>query len=238
MNYGFEFTVETFQNRPGVVTAKTDIGFFLTLPLPVQYCAIGGTDTGGTVDPGGDTSKPTISTKPATNILDTSATLQGEVIDTGGYVNCNSYFEWGTTTSYGSSHFLGPFGTGDYDITANNLIPGTIYHFRMKSSNPEGWAFGNDMTFTTTGGGSAQLSVQTNPATNVATTTARLNGTLTLFTSTGELAHRMARARHYLHPPTRLQHSLPISLLCLQEQLIIIDLLSKTAVTTGPTETI
>ena len=88
------------------------------------------------------------------------------------------YFEYGTTTNYGSFSVTnsvpsGRFVTNVSDVLSN-LAPATTYHFRADISNSLGMFTGNDLTFTT-------LSTAiTLPATDVQVTTATLNGLLTL----------------------------------------------------------
>lgn len=93
--------------------------------------------------------KPTAQTKTATSIADTSATLNG-------YINPNgqgttAYFEYGTTTGYGSTTPQGNFGTTPQDLAypISGLTPGTIYHFRIVAYNSGGTRYGNDQTFQT-----------------------------------------------------------------------------------------
>jgi hypothetical protein len=58
-----------------------------------------------------------------------------------------------------------------------SLTANTTYHFRIVASNTAGTRFGNDTTFTTLTMTGFPV-VTTNPATNVTTSSARLNGTL------------------------------------------------------------
>ena len=100
---------------------------------------------------------PSASTNAATNVTATSATLEGTV-----FPNQNDttyYFEYGTTTAYGTqTPTQGPVGgnagkSANADVTG--LTPSTTYHFRVVAVNSAGTSVGNDMTFTTlaTGGG-------------------------------------------------------------------------------------
>lgn len=120
--------------------------------------------------------KPTTSTQQATNITTTSATLKG-------IVNANSLstkviFQWGLTTSYSDSipATQSPVtGSTNVNVSADKtgLLPGTVYHFRIKTVNILGVSYGNDLIFTTLG---QVPSATTLSATNLTTTSATLNG--------------------------------------------------------------
>jgi hypothetical protein len=97
--------------------------------------------------------KPT--TKPATNVADTSATLAGHVFPDAS-VTTYFYFQYGTTTSYGSQTPTdGPVNGTDKDVSANvtGLAPSTTYHYRVAATNTDGTSYGDDMTFTTLAAG-------------------------------------------------------------------------------------
>jgi len=91
-------------------------------------------------------------TQAATNVSESEATLNGTV-------NANDLstiviFEYGTTTSYGFNLSANPYPvTGNtptlVSADINRLLPGTIYHFRLKAENSLGTIYSNDITFTT-----------------------------------------------------------------------------------------
>ena len=122
--------------------------------------------------------KPTTTTQQATNITTTSVTLNG-------MVNANSLntivtFEWGTTASYGST--ITPTqspvtGSSAANVSADitGLLPGTTYHFRVKTENVLGITYSNDLTFTTLG---QVPSAVTQPATNIQLYSATINGSV------------------------------------------------------------
>lgn len=99
--------------------------------------------------------KPLVTTEGASDIAFPSATLSGTVnpnsIDFG--VN-DCYFEYGTTTDYGtktpcSPATVGP-GTGAVPVTASagSLESGVIYHYRVVAANGGGTSLGDDRTLT------------------------------------------------------------------------------------------
>ena len=95
---------------------------------------------------------PTATTDSATNILGTTATLNG-------IVNANNLsttvtFEYGTTTSYGNTSTASQnpvTGNGNTNVSADisGLTSKTGYHFRVKAESSRGTVYGDDVTFTT-----------------------------------------------------------------------------------------
>jgi len=92
---------------------------------------------------------PVLATLSVTDITETSVTLNGTVNPNGYATNYN--FEWGTTTSYGSTTTSVAVGSGTSDINVNaplsGLTSGTVYHYRIAAVNSEGTAYGDDVTF-------------------------------------------------------------------------------------------
>ena len=98
-----------------------------------------------------ETTEPSVSTSPATEVTDNSATLQGELTDTGNDDQVEVYFEWGfeggelsNTTPAQSMSFTDPF---EQDI--DNLDSGTAYEFRAVAENSAGDSRGDVLSFTT-----------------------------------------------------------------------------------------
>ena len=90
------------------------------------------------------------------------------------------YFQWGTTTNYGhTTPMQTQTGNTSRSITANinGLSASHVYHFRIVATNSGGTRFGSDRTFSTLTA-TGPPAVTTNPATNVATSSATLNGSL------------------------------------------------------------
>lgn len=67
------------------------------------------------------------------------------------------------------------WGAGAYSHGVTSLSPETVYHYRAHATIGGSECYGSDVTFTTSGG----VTGQTNAASNVGVTTARLNGTVT-----------------------------------------------------------
>ena len=94
---------------------------------------------------------PTATTLPATNLTSSGATLNGSV--NANNLSTSVSFEYGTTSSYGStvtanqSHVSGNTNT-NVNANISGLIGSTIYHYRVKATNSLGnITYGGDMTF-------------------------------------------------------------------------------------------
>ncbi|MDI6804229.1 MAG: T9SS type A sorting domain-containing protein [Bacteroidota bacterium] len=85
------------------------------------------------------------------------------------------WFEWGTTASYGNTTVIAEFEDAQYAgpsyYKLNELIPNTIYHFRVVAENIFGRTTSEDRTFIT-----MPPTVITLPIDSFATTSARLMG--------------------------------------------------------------
>jgi FG-GAP repeat len=92
---------------------------------------------------------PEATTAAATNLAETSATLNGTLA--GG--SSKAYFQYGTTATYGAStstQSVGASGSPSPLAAAiDGLAPATTYHFRLVAENSGGVAYGGDQTFTT-----------------------------------------------------------------------------------------
>ena len=91
----------------------------------------------GLVAPVAAASEPVVSTGTATAITSTSAKLNGTV-NPGGEAT-SYYFQYGTTTSYGSQTATSPVGSGsaNVDVAApiSSLTPNIAYHYRLVAIN-------------------------------------------------------------------------------------------------------
>lgn len=119
---------------------------------------------------------PTVTTKTATNVKDTSATLNGSVDPNG--LATTFYVEYGTSTSYGTKTPAASAGSGtstkNVSAAVTGLTGGTTYHFRLVATNATGTTNGADQTFTTSG----KPISQTGAPTGVTGTSATLTGTV------------------------------------------------------------
>lgn len=97
---------------------------------------------------------PTVTTKPASSVLTTTATLNGTVNPNGS--DATVHFQWGTTTAYGNVTGNVDEGAGSAPINFSagitGLTSGLTYHFRAVAVNAEGTVNGADQAFTATTG--------------------------------------------------------------------------------------
>jgi hypothetical protein len=155
----------------GVSAAVTNLA-----PGRVYHYRIVATSDGGTTR-GADkafktTGAPTAGTGSASSIGPTTAKLNGVVIPNGRATTW--YFEYGTSTAYGSRTGRKSAGPGTSPVNVSSSLTGlrvaTVYHFRLVAQNDAGTAFGNDQTF----GTSVPPVVATGAARDVGPTTATL----------------------------------------------------------------
>jgi hypothetical protein len=96
---------------------------------------------------------PDVSTGAVEDITRGEATLTGSVEPLGW--NSTYSFEYGTSTAYGASWPSVPASMGGLSgaqpavAAVSNLLPATLYHYRLVASNPGGTSYGPDRTFTT-----------------------------------------------------------------------------------------
>jgi hypothetical protein len=119
---------------------------------------------------------PSATTGSATGVQPLQATLNGTVNPNG--FDTHYYFQYGTSTSYGSTTGEVDAGSGTSAVpasgTATSLSPGTTYHYRIVASNSAGTAYGGDQTLTTPG----PVEAVTGAATGLLEAQATLNGTV------------------------------------------------------------
>ena len=124
------------------------------------------------------TGPPVAITNPASLFASFSTTLNGSVDPNG--LTTTVYFQYGTTTGYGfTTAPQTKTGNTPQSVSANinGLTASTTYHFRVVTTNSAGTRYGSDRTFTTLPPTGFPV-VTTNPATNVATSSATLHGLL------------------------------------------------------------
>jgi hypothetical protein len=94
---------------------------------------------------------PTVTTGSASNITDTTATLNGDANPNGASTDC--HFDWGQTTRYGNTTATQDIGSGSSNVpvSANltGLSPSTTYNFRLSCTNSAGTTNGANAQFTT-----------------------------------------------------------------------------------------
>ena len=124
------------------------------------------------------TGLPVAITNPATLIASFSGALNGSVDPHG--LTTTVYFQYGRTTNYGFTTAPQTKSGNTYQSVSANisgLSASTTYHFRIVTTNSAGTRYGLDRIFTTLTATGPPVGT-TNPATNVATFGATLNGSL------------------------------------------------------------
>jgi phosphodiesterase/alkaline phosphatase D-like protein len=119
---------------------------------------------------------PDVVTGAATGVSGTSATLNGTVDPNGRPATW--YFEYGTTTGYGSRTPArdGGSGTSATPVSApvGGLTPGGVYHVRLVATGDAGTTLGSDQTFSL----GAAPAATTSSAVAVSSSSATLRGTV------------------------------------------------------------
>jgi trimeric autotransporter adhesin len=122
---------------------------------------------------------PIVNTTAASAILSATATINGTI--NANTATVSSFFDWGPTTTYGTSVAGTPVSVTGSTVTPIStgligLTPLTTYHYRARGVTGTGLIiYGPDMTFTTT---SPPPTVVTTAATGVTSSDAQLNGTV------------------------------------------------------------
>src|SRR5579875_1825462 len=147
-------TVFTYQN--GSWDSGQQVDTTASEPWPVVSCATATfcqmVDAGGNAFGYDSGSAPSVGTG-AASAAQTTWTVSGTVNPNGSTVT-GCRFDYGTTTSYGSSvpcpQSVGS-GTSPVSVSASlsGLSAGTIYHYRLEATNGSGTGYGSDATFTT-----------------------------------------------------------------------------------------
>jgi len=97
---------------------------------------------------------PTVFTQGATNFSNNggSGTELTGIINPNG-ISATAYFDYGTTTNYGSNTPPAAIGAGtsyqNFNASIFNLGSGITYHYRLNGSNIVGLSHGADANFTT-----------------------------------------------------------------------------------------
>jgi hypothetical protein len=119
---------------------------------------------------------PSVTTDGASGVATPNATLNATVNPNG--VETKYFFEYGTTTNYGSSTSVSSAGAGTssvpVDAALSGLAPGTTYYFRIVASSAIGESVGGAVAFTT----QAPPAVTTIAASSITTAQATLNGSV------------------------------------------------------------
>jgi len=121
-----------------------------------------------------------ISTSSASDVTSNSATLRGYVSSMGPYDSVTVWFQWGTSTRYGSSTEQQViYGPGPFSIQVSGLAANTSYYFRA-AAKPDAvgvaTVYGNAGSFNTSG--AAVIAVSTGAEMGVTNYSATITGYL------------------------------------------------------------
>jgi hypothetical protein len=174
---------KTSSKSAGSGTTNVQVSGTLTglTPGTTYHYRLVATSSGGTTR-GADgifttSSAPVAVTGSPTGVTVTSATLNGTVDPNGRATT--SYFEYGTSTSYGSKTPLKSAGSGttatSVSAPVSSLTPGRLYHYRLVATSDAGLSRGADRTFSTAG----RPTAVTGPASSLTPSSAMLNGKVT-----------------------------------------------------------
>ena len=96
-------------------------------------------------------SAPTVSSGAASDLAETTATLNGTVDADGGDAVTATGFVWGTDAMLsGASDASGSATSGAFTASLTGLTSGTTYYFSAYATNGEGTDYGDTLSFTTT----------------------------------------------------------------------------------------
>ena len=121
--------------------------------------------------------RPVVQTLAATEITSSSANLNGNVVSDGGATITARGFFYGTSSDNMSNNVTVSAGSGEFASAIENLSAGTTYYYCAYATNEMGTIMGEILNFTTVQ--TTAPTVATLDATNIAYTTATLNGSLT-----------------------------------------------------------
>ena len=123
---------------------------------------------------------PTVSTSSITNITETTATGGGNVTAQGSSSVTARGICWSTSSNPTTldSHTTDGSGTGSFTSNITGLTANTPYYVRAYATNSEGTTYGSQVSFTTTGSGTAPT-VTTASITNITETTSTGGGNVT-----------------------------------------------------------
>ena len=177
------YGTKTANVNAGSGTANAGVSASLTglTPATTYHYRVVATNSSGTAR-GADgifatSSAPVAVTGAATSVSLTSAVLNGTVDPNGRATTW--YFEYGTSTGYGSKTAEKSAGSGSSTVSfsapVSGLTRGRVYHYRLVATSDAGTSRGADQSFSTR----SVPTVVTEPASSIAPTSAQLNGTVT-----------------------------------------------------------
>ena len=178
-SYGSKTTAKSAGSGSSAVSISADLSG-LHVGTTYHYRVVATSSAGTSQGSDGvftTTVPPDVVTGSPSSITQSSATLNGTVDPNGR--ETTFYFEYGTSTSYGTKTTVRSAGSATTpqpeSAGISGLQAGRTYHFRVVATSDAGTSTGKDVSFTT----SSTPAVATADATSVAPTSATLRGTVT-----------------------------------------------------------
>jgi len=143
----FLITTDTVQFTSNLANLEPGVTYFIRAYAVFEYdIAYSDVFTIKTI-----TSIPSIVTISVTNVLSSSATTGGTIIDDGGETISAKGVCWGTEPTPTLDNSFTDEGSGDenFETTITNLTPGITYYVRAYATNVNGTAYGNELSFQT-----------------------------------------------------------------------------------------
>ncbi len=117
-----------------------------------------------------------LNTNSPTSITPTTVTIQGNITSDGGSsINERGFCISKLPNPSITNKIQNGSGVGSYISTITELTQNTTYYIKAYATNSVGTVYGNEVSFTTTGG---IISLTTNPATDITVNSATLGGTI------------------------------------------------------------
>lgn len=129
---------------------------------------------------GNGATPPAVTTNSASSVGETGATLNGTANPNGSLTSV--YFQYGTSTTYGSTTASTSVGSGSsstpFNASLSGLTCNTLYHFRAVATSSNGTSSGADAIFTTTACSGTPPTVTTQFADDITPSAATLIGSV------------------------------------------------------------
>ncbi|KKQ52056.1 MAG: hypothetical protein US70_C0011G0008 [Parcubacteria group bacterium GW2011_GWD2_38_11] len=173
-----------FQSQEFIIAAPENY-FFYKLHITAianEFSSVGVSELEMFIDNSFVVSAPTVATIAASDVTQTSAIVNAELLDTGGENTTRLIHQWVNEPIESNLwNTDGPPGTGSvgvYSSEMNGLTPNTTYYFQAYAYNSAGSSYGEILSFTTEAVPALPI-VVTNAVSDITQTSATANGDMT-----------------------------------------------------------